>query len=459
MLFYKLRIVFATFAVLFVFLAPHARADLIAASGQTNLTSLRPLDNGLSVITLVWPIDPLTEGRARTLVAGLQSVLTGGTSTRTPQHIDTFVRLKGIEANISARGHNLLLTLSALDDNFPEALVHLENLLLESDYSSGWYSRNYYVISPNRASRTGVPSDAINEISHFLQYGSDDDFDVVKTHEFRFGRPNGVILRSDNKSVRNKVIQLVRKLPGARSKNKLLEWISTLTNAENENVVLPKGIVHFSDPASSEMLIMLVKAENFENEDERVASNLLLNYIGGNSGSEMFRTIRQEMRAAYDPRSDFTVLNKSSSVISLSASVDADEWPKVYSAMNRIYNRVRSGEIDRAGLEIQLMQLRRLYSNLFFFNPIWASKHFLDEYPKGADGQVVFPFYDALETASVDNIVAGSETYLPPWEDFLLVLIGGGADPNEALKSKGYCALPKRKPLRYCLNYLSGASN
>ena len=42
-----------------------------------------------------------------------------------------------------------------------------------------------------------------------------------------------------------------------------------------------------------------------------------------------------------------------------------------------------------------------------------------------------------LETVPLEEVIASSQTHLPPLDDFLLILIGGGPAPAEALKTRG----------------------
>lgn len=455
---FKPRIAATLLMVLCLLPAQQVQAELIATN-ETRFVSLIPLRNGLSAITLVWPVDPKTQGRVTALKAGLASVVAGGTSSRSPSDIDAFLRIKGVEQNISTNGRDILLTVSAPDDVFPETLVHLENLLLESNYSRGWYERELQAVSPKISSTTGRPSDILNEVAHFLAYAQDDETDAGNGDEFRFGRPAQIILRSGDKEVERRAIRLFNKLPTAKWKLSLGKWAAVLTGADERPFSLPAGIIHLADPSSTEMLILFVKAEEFKDEDDQIGANLLMDYIGGKQGSEMFRIVRQEMRAAYDPHSDFIVMDKNRSFMSLSATVEAERWPEIHGKITEIYEDARAGKIDRAGLEIQLDLLRKTYSSLLFSNPSWGAQHYLNEYPEGVKGTIELPIFDALETASPDRIIADSEAHLPPLDDFLLILIGGGVAPAETLKSKGYCALPKHTPLGTCLDVLSNTLN
>ncbi len=451
----KGKFVSALLVVLCLLSAQQVRAELVATSGDTKIATLSPLQNGLSALTIVWPIDHSTKEFVDALLAGLVSVVTGGTSSRSSYEIREFLRSKGITQSINVIGRNLLLTISAPDEVFPETLIHLENLLLEPEYSKGWYARELQKFNLENSIRTRRPSDVLSEVVSFLEYEPDDAAAVGSNGEFRFGRPSQVILRSEDQEVERRTRRLVTKLPQAEWELPFAKWAEALIGVDERSFALPAGTIHFMDPNSTEMLILFVKAEEFEDEGDQIGTNLLMDYIGANQGSEMFRIIRQEMRAAYDPRTDFIAVNKNEAIISLSATVEASKWPEVYDRIRDIYESARSGRIEQEGLDIQYDILGRRYYYDFFNDPVWGVQHYLHEYPTGADDTISFSLFDAFATVSLAEIVANSETNLPPLEDFLLVLIGGGIAPTEPLMSKGYCALPSDTPLSYCLEALS----
>ncbi|MVO17097.1 hypothetical protein [Parasedimentitalea huanghaiensis] len=166
-----------------------ARAELVASTGKTDFAYLAPLRNGLSAITLVWSIDRPTQDRIAKLTANLSSIISGGTSSRSPYEISTFLRLKGIRQDISTNGSNLLLTVSAPEEVFPETLVHLENLLLKPEFSKGWYARELQEINLENSSKTRRPSDVLNEVSYLLAFEPDEAAIVEVMASFVLGAP------------------------------------------------------------------------------------------------------------------------------------------------------------------------------------------------------------------------------------------------------------------------------
>lgn len=416
----------ALLVVLCLLSAQPMRAEVVATNGETKIVALSPLRNGLSTLTVVWPIDTPTQERVTALKAGLVSVVSGGTSSRAAHKVSAFLRSKGIKQNITTNGRNLLLTFSAPSKVFPETLVHLENVLLESEYSRDWYERVLENLNLKISSKSGRPSDVLIEITNFLEYERDDAAADERDPVLRFGRPSQVIFRSEDQEVVRRVRRLLKKLPKAKWELPFANWAEALSGLDKQSFALPTGVIHFEDPNSTEMLILFVKAEEFKDEYEQIGANLLVDYIGANQGSEMFRIVRQEMRAAYDPRSDFIIMNKNKAAISFSATVEAAKWFEVYEKIREIYEGARKGKIERAGLGVRYDKLRRSYFEHFFNHPVWGTQRFLNEYPDGVDGTINIPLFAALEEISLDELVANSEAYLPPLDDFLLVLIGGG---------------------------------
>ena len=82
---------------------------------------------------------------------------------------------------------------------------------------------------------------------------------------------------------------------------------------------------------------------------------------------------------------------------------------------------------------------------------------YLWEYPTGQAGEIRFPLFEAFATVTPQTMRREAETLLPPLDDFLLVLIGGGPAPSEDLTAQGYCQLSKGAPLQACLAHLSQA--
>ncbi|MEM9108296.1 MAG: hypothetical protein AAGC96_21855, partial [Pseudomonadota bacterium] len=131
---------FLAAVLLFVTILPgpsHAQAEnttLIASDRDKPLVQLLPMQNGLAALTLVWPIGNQTPENATAIEAGLSSVVTGGTDSRSPWQIEAFLRQKGIYQQVSTHRDNLLLTIFAPHDVFPETMEHLGNVLLDAEY-------------------------------------------------------------------------------------------------------------------------------------------------------------------------------------------------------------------------------------------------------------------------------------------------------------------------------------
>lgn len=458
--------IFRSWIVLVLFLAlsflsgQSARAELIASSKAASSVYLVPLRNGLSALTLVWQIDDPSKQRATAMIAGLSSVLSGGTASRSAFEIKEFLDLKGINQQVTSNGRTLYLTVSAPKDVFPEALVHLENVLLEATYSTDWYARQVKKLEPVLSTKTGRPDHVLSEVLDFLAYQPQEDA-VASGHGFRFGQPSQSILRSGDTEIEKRVAKLIGKLPKAETTfaGAIEKWVEGLTGGNAPGFALPSGTIHFTDAESTEMLILFVKANSFENEDQQAGANLLVDYIGAKQGSEMFRIIRQEMRAAYDPRSHFVITGKKQALIAMSATTETARWPEVYARIAEIYENTRGGKVDFAGLAIQHDLMKRRYIHSFLSDPVWAAKHYLNEYPEGIVGSFNFPLFDAIDALTLLGLVERPQDYLPPLDQFLVILIGGGDAPTGALRANGYCAQPKNAPLGHCLRELSAMQN
>jgi len=443
------------------FSAPQARAELIAANHKTDTVYLHPLRNGLSALTLVWPLGQVTEDRALALQAGLRSVLFGGTASRSPQDVVEYIRVKGIRQSVSTTRRHLLLTITAPKEVFPETLVHLENLLMEPTYTSGWYQRERETVRYAHATLSRNPDDVRAELQGYLshQAGEADPAELGPT--FRFGRPSQAILRSGDPVVEQRLAKLLSKLsqPAIGVRITLPKWLESRLDRKRFPFELPTGTIHFQDPTSSEMLIILARAEVFEDEPQMVGANLLMNHIGASANSDMFRILRQEMRASYDPRSYFDIVDKNRAVLLLSATVKADNWPRIYDEIGEIYQSTHSGNVPTSILTLLHQDAQKLFIERFFHNPIWSVNQLLREFPNGVKGNVVLPIIDAIDDASPRDIIANADSHLPPLDDYLLILIGGGPAPTAELRSNGYCTLPPNTPLKHCLTQLATVAN
>ena len=198
----------------------------------------------------------------------------------------------------------------------------------------------------------------------------------------------------------------------------------------------------------------VIKTETFDDYDDFVGANLLMDYMGAYQGSEMFRVIRQELRAAYNPASDFEQIGKNRALMGMSATVLSSEWPTILREFKAIYTDIQNGKASDQGLN---NNKRRLLGSLDYrlnTNPQWTATQYMDEYGDGVSGQVTFPLFRAIVDADFEKIRANALDHLPPFDDYLVILIGGTNAPPEAMRTQGYCEQPLSKPLRHCLTQL-----
>ncbi len=417
------------------------------------------LRNGLSALTFVWSLDQPTNSQALALKAGLSSTISGGTENRSAYSVADFLWLKGIEYRVASTAQHLMLTITAPDENILTALDYFEVLFHDASYSKDWYARELQQLGLRISSKTGRPEDVLNEIAYYLDYLPGGETQSAQDHRYRFGRPDQVIIRSDVSGIERRATRLIDTLPAAKRQtlSSVWKWITSYFEMDDQPYSLPTGTIHFHDTDATEMLVLLIKAKTFQDTAQLLGANLLVDYIGANQGSEMFQIIRQDMRAAYDPRSDFIIMGKNKAIMTLSATTKATNWPDVYQRIKDIYIATRAGNAEMAGLNLQHSTMDRGYAFDFFMDSEFGALHYLHEHPTGTDGTFNLSFFTALENVSPVKVKLNAHAFLPPWNDFLLILIGGGEPPNAELKSKGYCVLPKNTPLSYCLDSLTGA--
>ncbi|MEM7438040.1 MAG: hypothetical protein AAF393_00465 [Pseudomonadota bacterium] len=431
---------------------------LIAGSDEARLVTLVPMKNGLSSVTLVWPIKEQKPQNIDAIRAGLFSVISGGTATRTAYQTSNYMRENGIRYSVTSLQDNLLLTITAPNEVFSETLVFLEKHLVEATYSDSWYARELYQRRKPIASITRRPSDVMRRVANYLDYGPSVGGSQNFGPRFRFGKPRQAILRSEDREDAVFMERFLRSLPSDTSGRSLVGHERPRGPNDDGSFSLPKGLIHYADKNSSETLILLIATRTFENENQQIGANLLMDYIGSNQGSEMFRIIRQDLRASYDPQSKFEVWGSRRAGLMMSATVEADNWPDIYQRMRTIYENVRQGNVDPKGLDLQFRWLTRYYQNSFANDALWMVEHYLDAYPDGVVGEIRIPLFDAFRIVNLQSVIAEADTLLPPFEDFLLVIIGGGRDPSADLRPGDYCSLEKFEPIDQCLVRLSGAA-
>lgn len=428
-------------------------AEQLVASSSSRMVYLNPLRNGLSAVTLVYPMQSTSLDQVFAMTAGLKSVLSGGTAQLTPFEALTFLQVNGIRFDVTSEQSNMLLTMTAPAENFSKALRHLDALLSNPRFPQGWYRRELARIQPVLVRKNKRPDSVIAALARALHYPVLEGAQDSATQSFRFGKPQQAIVRSGNEEDKKQLEAFLRALP--ERKRSLFSLFANL--GSNRPFTLPRGMIHIEDAGSSEMLILLVKARQFEDEEEQIAANLLMNYMGAHQGSEMFRIIRQELRAAYSPKSHFNAMGKNRALMGLSATVAAQEWPEIYERMRKIYTDTQAGEISASGLETVHKRLIRGFEQFFATNAVWGAQQYLREYPRGATGTITLPLFQALGRADPAAVRQSANAALPPLEDYLVILLGSGPAPSAALKAQGYCALPRTQALRYCLDKLAAA--
>lgn len=421
-----------------------AQEEFLASKTSPQYANLRPMTNGLSAISLMWPLNSLAENRIEATHAGLATIINGGTEDLTPFEAETFREIKGINFGLTTLQAHIMLTLTAPSDSFVDGITHMAELLKNPEFSQDWYARQTVQQRPLLATKTRRPQNVLGVLTDFVLFPEEDDGTDTTTRTFRFGMPSHVVLRSEA-NVEGPVGTFLRSLP-IQTKNVPLPT-PVVTD-------LPNGVIFAPDPDSRETLMYVIKTETFDDYDDFVGANLLMDYIGAYQGSEMFRVIRQELRAAYNPASDFEQIGKNRALMAMSATVLSSEWPTILTEFEGIYTAIQNGDATDQGLN---NNKRRLLGSLDYrlnTNPRWGASQYMDEYAGGAKGQINFPLFRAIVDADFEKIRANAQDHLPPFDDYLIILIGGTNPPPEAMRAQGYCEQPLSKPLRHCLTQL-----
>ena len=422
-----------------------AQDELLASKTSPQFATLRPLTNGLSALSLMWPLNSLAENRIEASHAGLATIVGGSTRKMSAFEAETYREINGISFGITTLPQHIMLTITVPDNTFKDGLAHLHALLSSTEFSRPWYARQSVQQRPLLATKSRRPSNVVGVLLDFMLFPEEDNGTDVSHLTFRFGMPSHVVLRAKEESARSAVNALLRGLP---VHPKEVAYPTLVTTD------LPKGVIFAPDPNSLETLMYVIKSETFADETDMVGANLLMDYIGANQGSEMFRVIRQELRAAYSPASDFEQIGKNRAVMGMSATVVSQEWPKILSELEGIYTRVRDGEATDQGLNNNKRRLINGLEHQFATNARWGATQYMNEYTNGASGQIKFPMFGAIVNADFKKARKNAVDHLPPFDDYLVILIGGTVPPPEAMKANGYCEQPLSKPLRYCLTQL-----
>lgn len=424
-----------------------AKADLIAASQDPKVAQLNPLRNGLSAITFVWAISDFAMNRIVALNAGLSTAISGGTPDMTPFEAETYREVNGMSLGIATQNNDLLLTLTAPHAIFPEAVTHLNALLRNPDFSDKWYARQSLNLAPVKVTKNRRPSHVINVLSDYVRFPVATDGVESTAASFTFGMPRQIIIRTTERDTAPLIQSAVDQLP-------VRDAPLPVSNRPDRPIDLPKGIIFAPDPDAHETLILAIHHSLFDDADHQIAANLLLDYMGAYQGSEMFRIIRQEMRAAYDPSTSFEQTGRDQALLALSATVSANDWPEVLNTMQDIYTRTRDGDVGEQGFTNNQRRLLRGYEYQFATNPAWAAIQFLSQYPDGTNGDVKIPLFNALISSTLETATQQAAASLPPFSDYLILLIGGTLPPDAAQKQAGYCELALTDTLRTCLEQL-----
>lgn len=437
---------FRTFLVALLFLATPglAEEELLASKDAPEYASLRPLTNGLSAVSLMWPLNSIAENRVKATYAGLATIISGATQDMTAFEAETFREIKNITFDVTALQAHIMLTMTAPSDYFIASINHLDELFKNPKFSHDWYARHILQQHPGLVTKTRRPENIMSLLNTFVFFPKKDDGLDTSKRSFRFGMPSHIVLRSKT-NVKPEIDTFLQSLPMQDS------YAPVPTPIIND---LPKGVIFAPDPGSKETLIYLIKTKTFDNYGDFVSANLLMDYMGAYQGSEMFRVIRQELRAAYNPTSNFEQIGKNRAILGMSATVLSREWPNILTAIEGIYKNIQRGMATDQGLNNNKRRLLGSFDYHLNTNPLWGASQYMNEYTDGAMGLINFPLLRAVANASLERVRREAKDHLPPFSEYLIILIGGTNPPVQAMRTLGYCEQPLSEPLHYCLTKL-----
>ena len=204
-----------------------------------------------------------------------------------------------------------------------------------------------------------------------------------------------------------------------------------------------------SDPKATETLIFLANSQDFETELDHAMADTLYKYMGYGPGSEMFRIVRQEKRASYDPRSHFLQIENKSVISGLSATVPSESWFEIYKVIAQIYETTRSGENTLQGLENSKNSMLNSLITSLRRDPNWLVERYLELYPnEPPQGAIRLGILGASFDVKTQDLNDNAERVLKPLDEMLTIIYGGATPPPEELRQNGFVSLKSTNPLQ-----------
>ena len=145
-----------------------AQDELVASKSSPQFANLRPMTNGLSSISLLWPLNAFSANRVEATHAGLATIMNGPTAELTAFEAETLREIKSIGFGLTALPSHIMLTMTAPEENFLDGISLMNDLLNNPDFSQDWYARQTVQQRPLLATKTRRPENVMGVLTDFV---------------------------------------------------------------------------------------------------------------------------------------------------------------------------------------------------------------------------------------------------------------------------------------------------
>ena len=356
------------------FLTSSVFADTKINDDVSYVTEFATLNNNVASVSLVWALNSQTKEQNRILQAFLAAKLNGPIGNKSVGEVIDFRIINDINFSIDATPNHLILTVQSPKESFALAASHTNEIIKNTAINETWLKRKNYSFRNISSTKLRTPELLENElISYVLFTGSDEIISKDRINLEISRRPNQIIFNARNFEFNDITNILLKDLP---------TYNAILNDEANKPFhQLPHGVIHLEDEEATETLIFIGTVQSFNSLIHQAETNTLFKYMGYGAGSEMFRIIRQEKRASYDPRSHFNQISEKLAFTGLSATVASETWDEIHNLMYDIYNNTRMGLNTRQGLKnSHNIVINELITNLRK-KPNWLVKRYLELHP------------------------------------------------------------------------------
>lgn len=421
----------------------------LAEDDSTYVSTFNTLTDGMASVSLVWTLHTNSYAENIALQAILSAKINSPTNEiSTRQSID-FRTINNVDYTIGASPTQFIFTLQAPQENFAAAVDHVAAVFAHPAVDPNWLKRQNHAFRPVSATRLRTPEILEAELVRYANFP--DDTPTLSGAELQ-----NEILRSPNRIIMNG-----KDYDFGDTADILMNSFESYDAKLNDSPPmqprpLPTGTIYLADPDSTETLVFMGQTREFGSLNQQAQTDTLFKYMGYGPGSEMFRIVRQEKRASYDPRSHFTQIGEQRAITGLSATVPSDKWPQIHDVIAQIYQDARAGKNNIQGLENSRNAMLNSLIGDLRREPNWLVHRYLELYPsKPPEGRIMLDLLDASFEMDITQINSQADNILPSPDNLLTVIIGGTITPSADMQKNGFCALPVGEPLAYCLDKLA----